>query len=186
MKNQGFTVIELMLVVAIVAISLSIGVPSFLNSVQNNRMTGQINSLIGALSYARSEAVKLGQNNVTICASNDNASCSGSSAWEDGWIIFQDNNNDGSVDSGETLLRISEELSGDNTLRSTGFASDTLLSFNNRGMVSSSGSFQLCDDRGASDAKAVILNISGQSRLATDDDGSESVNIHSGGDISCP
>lgn len=186
MKN-GFSLIELMATVAIVAIVVAIGTPSFVGAIKNNRLTGQLNSLIGALSYARSEAAKQGQNSVTICGSNDSATCN-SDSWETGWIIFRDGDSNGAVGAGEPILRISEALNGNNTLRTTGFATAGSISFNNLGMVNSIGSLVLCDDRGASDAKAIVINISGQSRVATDDNNvaDDIVNIHDGSNVACP
>ncbi|HEX5515242.1 MAG TPA: GspH/FimT family pseudopilin, partial [Gammaproteobacteria bacterium] len=65
---RGFTVVELMIAVAIFAIIVSIGVPSFQSLVANNRLTSVTNQLVGDLHYARSEALKLRQD-VTLCRS---------------------------------------------------------------------------------------------------------------------
>lgn len=186
MKN-GFTIIELMLTIAVIAVVLAVGVPSFSTAIQNNRLISQSNSLIGALNYARSEAVKLGQNNVTICGSSTGAACN-TGNWESGYLIFRDTDGDGAVDVGETILRVEQALSGGNTLRTAGFPSSQRVSFNSQGMVSTTGSFKLCDDRGANEAKALVINISGQTRVATDDTtpANNTVNLHDGSEIVCP
>ena len=62
MKRQnGFTITELLVVMAIVAILLGIGVPSYRYITNSYRLSAEINSLSGDLQYARAEAVKEGQ-----------------------------------------------------------------------------------------------------------------------------
>ena len=82
-KQSGFTLIELMVVISILAILLGIGVPSFRATIEGNRITTVANDLVGALQFARSEAVKRGTN-VVLCSSADQASCSG--VWINGWV----------------------------------------------------------------------------------------------------
>lgn len=101
---RGFTLIELMVTIAVAAILLSIAVPNFQMFVMNNRMASQANDLITALSLARSEAVKRAAN-VTVCASSDGATCTGS--WGDGWIVR---------DAAGTPIRVQQALSGASTL----------------------------------------------------------------------
>ena len=186
MKN-GFTILELMITVAIVAIVVTFGVPGFSTVIKNNRLASQTNTLLSTLNFARSDAVKLGNSTVTICGSSNQTACN-TSNWESGWIVFHDTNGDGAVDAGEQVVRIQEALSGGNTLRTNGFPSAALLQFDKRGEITQQGSFTLCDDRGATAAKAIVLNISGQSRSATDDDDPQDgiVNINTGGNATCP
>ncbi len=102
-----------MIALAVAAILLSIAVPSFTASIQNNRMVTQINDLHTSLSYARSEAVKR-NNNVTVCKSSNGTSCTGN--WDNGWIVFVDNNFNGTVDAGDVILRVHGSIAGDITL----------------------------------------------------------------------
>ncbi|WP_293641502.1 GspH/FimT family pseudopilin [Polaromonas sp.] len=111
MKFRGMTLIELMVAIALVAIIMAIGVPSYRYITYSSRIAGEINSLLGDLQFARSEAAKEGVP-VTVCASTDGTSCSGSAAWSSGWIVFVDNSTAGTavpgnavVDSGDTVLR---------------------------------------------------------------------------------
>lgn len=186
MKN-GFTIIELMLTILIVSIVLAIGVPSFTAAIQNNRIAGQINTLLSTLNYARAEAVKLGNTTVTICGSTDQAGCD-TSNWESGWIVFRDVNGNGSVEAGDTILRVQEALTGGNTLRTNGFAAATHIQFGNRGTTGQQGTFTLCDSRGATEARGTVINLSGQARSASDDNNpaDDIVNLHSGGNVTCP
>ena len=83
-KQLGFTLIELMVTVSVLALLLGIGVPSFRATIQGNRVTAVSNDLVAALQFARSEAVRRGEN-VTLCSSNDQVTCSG--GWVDGWVV---------------------------------------------------------------------------------------------------
>ena len=89
--SKGFTIIELMVTIVVLAILLSVAVPSFWNVIQSNRVTAQANELVTALNFARSEAVKRGEI-VSLCATNqaDTPACatSGSDSWSDGWLVF--------------------------------------------------------------------------------------------------
>lgn len=87
-RTRGFTLIELMVTLAVLAIVLGIAVPSFQKQIVNNRSLAFGDEFAQALNYARSEAVKTNRR-VSICASSDGATCTGN--WSDGFIVFQDN-----------------------------------------------------------------------------------------------
>jgi type IV fimbrial biogenesis protein FimT len=110
MKRQlGFTLTELMVVTAIVAILLSIGVPSYRYVTNSYRTSSEVNGLLGDLMYARSEAIKEGQW-VTTCASVDGLTCSGATAWNTGWIVFSNPTNAANPTAG--ILRMQQKFTG--------------------------------------------------------------------------
>ena len=84
---RGFTLIELMVTLAVMAIVLGIAVPSFQKQIINNKSLTFSEEFAAALNYARSQAVKTTKR-VSICASSDGATCTGS--WSEGFIVFQD------------------------------------------------------------------------------------------------
>lgn len=84
----GFTLFELMMTVAVAGVVLTLGVPSFVDMVRNNRAATNVNELLTAFSIARSEAIRRGLN-VTVCRSSDGVTCGDD--WADGWIVFRDN-----------------------------------------------------------------------------------------------
>jgi type IV fimbrial biogenesis protein FimT len=152
-KLQGFTLIELLMTLVIAGILATLAAPSFVDVIKNNRMTTQYNDLLATLSLARSEAIKQGTN--VIALSNNGTS------WEDGWIIFIDADSDGTVDAGEEL-RVNPKLSGNNTLN---FARDR-ITYASTGLGSGliTGTFTLCDDRGNSDRKGLVVSTTGRTR----------------------
>lgn len=100
-SNSGFTLIELLVALTVFAVAINIAVPNFKNMVVNNRFVSQINNFNGAISYARSEAIKQGRN-VSIIPTN-------TGNWANGWdIIMPGNSNQilSHVDafSGNTVL----------------------------------------------------------------------------------
>ncbi len=196
-RSAGFTLIELIITIIILAIAASFAVPSFRQTVLNNRLTAQTNETSSLISYARSEASKLRAGVVTVCGSTDSASCSGNAAWETGWIVFRDIDGDRSLDTadGDQLQKVSNALAGGNTLRIVDLSSDggNWVQFASNGFPipsatgNASGTFVICDERGAAQARAISINVSGQTRLARDTGGTAGVlNDHDGNDISCP
>ncbi|MDF3193914.1 GspH/FimT family pseudopilin [Pseudomonas sp. 1928-m] len=88
-RNQGFTLIELMVVIAIIAIIAAIAIPNYQSSIDAGRKTSATNNLLGALQFARSEAVIRRSNKVKVCASADGNTCSGSD-WSTGGVVLDD------------------------------------------------------------------------------------------------
>ncbi|SNC76540.1 type IV fimbrial biogenesis protein FimT [Marinobacter sp. es.048] len=196
-RHSGFTLLELIVTIIILAIVAAYAVPSFRETVLNNRLTAQVNEVSSLIAYARSEASKLQAGVVTACASTDSASCSGNAAWETGWIVFTDFDGDRSVDNGDgdELLKVGGALSGGNTFRILDLTSDGggFVQFARNGFPVTSatgntaGTFIICDDRGAARARAVVVNVSGQTRLARDTGGTVGVlNDHEDTDVTCP
>lgn len=109
-RERGFTLIELMTAVLILAILGSIAVPSFRSFTVNTRIGTAASELVTAMAFARSEAIKR-SSRVEICASTDQTGCSGDTAWDPGWIVFDDANGDGLAGANE-LLRVWQPVEG--------------------------------------------------------------------------
>ena len=84
--SKGFTLLELIVTIAVAAIILSFGVPGFISIIQNNRAVAHTNDLVTGLNLARSEATRRSAV-VTICSSTDGVTCSGSNDWSSGWVV---------------------------------------------------------------------------------------------------
>lgn len=88
-KSLGFSLIEVLIVIVIAALLAALAGPSFIASTQRFRSLAEINSFVGDLQFARSEAVKQGLP-VTLCTSSDGITCLTNGNWHTGWIIFTD------------------------------------------------------------------------------------------------
>ncbi|MBL8253967.1 MAG: GspH/FimT family pseudopilin [Candidatus Competibacter sp.] len=104
-RSAGFTLMELIVTLALAVIVLTLGIPSFQNIIRNERLATRTNDFIAALQLTRSEAIKRGVR-VTLCKSATGASCANSGGYEQGWIVFVDPNNNAAVDAGETIIRV--------------------------------------------------------------------------------
>jgi type IV fimbrial biogenesis protein FimT len=102
----GFTIIELVVTMAIFAILVALAAPSFTSVINNNRLTGNANELLSTLQSARMEAVRR-NSRVVFCRNDDpdlgNVCNTGAGAWL-GWMTFVDVNRNGDFDAGEVLL----------------------------------------------------------------------------------
>lgn len=100
-RYAGFTLLELISVLSIAAITLLLVVPGFFSLIRSNRLDAQANHFIAAVNLARSEAIKKNKT-VLICARQGNT-CSGQDSWQEGWIVFVDRDRDNIVDQNETI-----------------------------------------------------------------------------------
>lgn len=104
-RFQGFTLIELMVVVAVLAILAAIAFPSFQQTMRSNRVATASNELIASISLARSEAIR-GTRGGGVCSSSDGASCGGT--WNTGWMVWGDANDSGAFDAGDSVVRFTQ------------------------------------------------------------------------------
>jgi len=94
--HGGFTLVELMIALAVLAIMVAIATPSFREISLNNRSSSNINNLLADLSMARSEAVKVARTASVAALGGD---------WNSGWEVFEDTNGNGVRDAGEELIK---------------------------------------------------------------------------------
>ena len=116
-KDNGFTLVETLAVLAVASVLLSIGVPSLASLASTSRVSTAASDLLADLLLTRSEAAKR-KVRVVMCKSADSESCAATGGWQQGWIVFIDSDGDAQRDAGETLLRVQPALAG--TTRLTG------------------------------------------------------------------
>ncbi len=136
-RQTGFTITELLVVSAIVAILLSIGIPQYRYVTNSYRMSSEVNNLLGDLMYARGEAIKEG-NGVTVCASSDGATCSGLPSWQNGWLVFSNAGNAANPPAG-TILRVQAKFTGTTPDTFVAGSGVSAITYNREGFATAAG-----------------------------------------------
>jgi type IV fimbrial biogenesis protein FimT len=181
--QHGFTLVEVMVTLAVAAILLTVGVPNFTQMIQNNRMTSAANDFLFQLNYARSEAIKRGRT-VTVCRSTNGSTCNGT-AWNGGVLIFADLDGDGAVDTGEDLLRAGSTVTGV-TPTANGFTTNIQFTATGLTVGNATGYFKFCDSRGAAQARAVLVNTTGHPQVSRDSNADTIHEAPAGTNLTCP
>lgn len=158
-RQSGFTLVELMIAVAVVAILLALALPSFQGSMRSNRVATTSNELLGSLSLARTEAIR-GLGPAGVCASADGATCAATTDWANGWIVWRDDRAAGGVVVRTVVRYVQPKVRMAITGPNGG------VQFTTQGR-SQAGANQI--GVAASDAtgvaRCILLNASGQSRI---------------------
>lgn len=171
-RQRGFTLIELIMTLAVASIILTQAIPSFTTMINNNRLVTQTNDLVADINVARAEAVTRGVR-VVLCNSADSrasgAGCDGTSGdWSTGWLMYANDDGTAGYDSSnDTLIRIGQPPDSTITVKAN-TAGNTDLQFNGDGSTNEGGStvtFAVCDGRGVSEGRQINVNSVGRTRL---------------------
>ena len=151
-NQSGFTLYELMVTVAIVGVIMAFGVPNMRQFNQNAKMTSTANDLHAAFHLARSESSRE-KTNITVCPSDDGATCGADVTWDQGYIVFVDLDGDIAVDGDDTILRAQSAIAAGITLKVANDAKYFSFAATGLGRSGVSGEIALsqvvmCDDRG--------------------------------------
>ncbi len=172
-RVRGFTIIELMLTIAVLAVLLALGVPNLQQAIINNRLTTEVNSLVAGLQYARSEALRRNAVVAIGAAGNDWTST--------GWKVWIDADNDGTADSGETVLRSQSAPASSYTIKppSSVTTSPAALRFSPNGSLQNSSPLitEIC--KSGVVGRVVTVTLVGQVQTSNTKDSSNN-------DVKCP
>ncbi|MGB5733049.1 MAG: GspH/FimT family pseudopilin [Thiohalocapsa sp.] len=102
--QHGINLIELIVTMSIAAITLTMGVPSFQGLRVSSDRSSAIIELVAAARLARSEAALRGTP-ASVCASDDGSSCSASTDWSNGWLVFRDQDGDAALDEADIVVK---------------------------------------------------------------------------------
>ena len=170
-RISGFTLVELMITLAILAIVVGLAVPSFTDMIQKNQMASVSNEFMSELMWTRSEAIKRNRE-VVMCRSTDGATCAASGDWNTGWVVFVNDNGDTTFDAGEELIRTGQAIPSGYNLTGSGFYG-LRVKYRSDGSVSTSGTFTLCDwDADDADSKQITISATGRPRRISGTSGS--------------
>jgi type IV fimbrial biogenesis protein FimT len=167
-SESGFTLIEMVVTIAIAAILVTLALPNFRTLLANNRLATQANEFVADINYAKGEASNRRPINIGVCAGS---ACGAGSTWESGRAVFADINNNGAFDGADLILRVRDPSAGSNKI--TPSAGVDVMFFNGDGVRVSSPpanpagpvTFSMCDSRGASYARAIVVSRTGQARV---------------------
>lgn len=157
----GFTVLELMITLAVAAILLIVGVPSFRDFGARQRMSAAMHALHGQLALARDSAIRTGLAAVT-CPGTPETGCREDSDWSEGWFIFGDINGDRAYQAGEPVQRVEPGLE-QIVIRSTSGRQEIRF-YPNGSAPGSNGTITFCDRRGPAEARKLVISNVGRIR----------------------
>ena len=138
-RAAGFSLIEMLTTMSILAILLAIASPGLASLTSANSLSSAQGELAAAMMLARGEALKRGAS-VGLAATSPLRGAE----FNGGWTVFVDANGNGQFDAGETIVRVQPAFRSD--MRVTTSGGETLLAFNGRGFLTPSAmvTFTVC------------------------------------------
>ena len=153
--------LEMLLVLAITAILMILGIPALQSYEMRQRMSAAMHLLHSHLVFARNEAIRFNVQ-VVACPGNVEAGCLNAADWSGGWMVFADLNGDRLYQETENVFRAEPGLERI-VIRST--AGRTNLRFYPNGSApGSNGSITFCDERGPAAARKLLVSNTGRIR----------------------
>ena len=178
-KQQGLTLLEMLVAVAIVAILLTSVAPGIQTILIKNRITSDLNNLSAVIQRARFAAVDE-QTSVVLCPTENYAACT--SSWRYAKMVFIDANGNDSRDNNEALIVASDPLNKANTI----YGITGSLIFNEQGGINQAATITLCPgDNDANYASALLISLYGRISVAVDSNNNGKKEDLQGNELSC-
>lgn len=178
-KQSGFTLVELLMGIAILGIITAIALPSFSELLVKNRVDNQISELNRLLLTARSLAVN-GGNNVIICPITTKCSTD----WHKKISVFVDNNNDGDYDAADTIVKVKEAIQENDKLQ-YGKKSLTYTATGRLSGTVSATPFSYCPYGHANRSRGIVVSMSGRAYVTSDTDNDDKDEDRNDNEITC-
>jgi type IV fimbrial biogenesis protein FimT len=189
--QTGLSLIELMITLTILAILLTVGIPSFQSTAAKNRLATSASQFQGALALARTEAIRRGTR-VTVCVRSGNA-CINNAAreWANGWIVFEDGSDAaageaaGTIDANDDVIRRYDALPDDLVLAGNGGVT-WYVSYVSSGQTRTTGGGMQIGTIRACTKSAAVGNDYRSKDLAINASGRVAVSVTAGVTSDCP
>lgn len=164
LSKAGMTLPEMLVTLSVFAVLIAIAAPSLKDLLADRRVAAHTQTLFGSMLLARSEAIKR-RNPVSICKSSNGSGCDNSlTNWSTGWLVFEDEDADGALDSGDQLIRVFEKT---DNLVSMQWNNGNTLGFNHHGQARQAGTFTLCEANSSGfEVRQIVLSLTGRARVS--------------------
>lgn len=192
-KKQGFTLLELMVAIAVVGILTAIALPSLNNFLVKMRVDNEITELQRLLLTARNMAINTGKNTTvcpltagvctTACPPSDD-DCSNN--WENEISVFTNDSNvfatNGTFAAPDELIKIKDAIKSGDKLQ---FANASVIYAPTGQLITSNGTFNYCPKNETNESRGIDLSISGRSYVSSDIDNDDKDEDRDGNEIIC-
>lgn len=159
--EHGFTLVELLVAVSLLAVIVSAAVPAFNRLTERERAVASTNTLVAHFQLARNTAISR-KTFVTVCPTADGARCADNNVWSNGWMTFVDASKTGQPQSGKDILRVEPNNSRSLFMHSGG---RRRVRFTPAGMAYGTNiTVNICPQSGSDAGRAVIVSNPGRVR----------------------
>ena len=179
---KGFTLIELMVTVAILAIVTAVALPNFDDFIRRTRVDNEVSELHRLLLTARNSAINTDQN-VTICGIDNSSKCTTGSGWKNEIVVFIDANNNSTLDADEEVFKRKAAATTGDRLEFT--SASIIYTPSGRTTVDTSGTFKYCPNEHVDDSRGIEISASGRVYATTDQNNDGKDQTRDGSNFTC-